>query len=1143
MDEKLKSRKRARDAGKFSAAIAAANKHLSNGHIAAACAEFARARAIRPDHAELRLLEANIHLATGRIEDAQRCVDSLMRDFADSAQVLILAGRIALRAGQHERASEHFERHVMRAPHDRDAWISLGLARRSAGKLDAAVAAYQRALALDPCLLAAWINLGNLYREQGNIARAIECYRRSCSICPDEAVAHYHLGVALRDLNDDENARASFERAIGLQPGYVEARFNLANVLCDLGEIDAALEHIHAALHARPDDAALRLRCGALLAANDRAAQALPILGRAGELAPNDAAVFNNVGLAMVQAGKIDDALAAYDRALAMEPVGSARINRALAYLLIERYPEGWADYEARWSGGELLAPLDRTLSVPRWEATSLEGKTLLVLGEQGLGDEIMFASLLHEVIERARRVVVQCSTKLERLFARSFPDACIIGLDRDGAEWPQRLAARLRDIDRVDAYAPIGSLARVFRSDVTTFPSRASYLRADPVRVTYWRARLASIHHGKWFGISWRGGTVGTGRNRRSMALAALAPLLRTSGARFVSLQYTDCADEIATLGRATGLRIEHWPDVIDDYDETAALVCALDRVFSVCTSAVHLCGALGVPVSVMAPKVPEWRYGLVQERMRWYSCVTVLRQSNAGEWRDVIAKLAGLDPLDVPSVAARYAPRVVDPIVAANHLLAAGKAAAACDVLHAAFENNPRDLSIVTNLATALMESGRADGAIVVLAAAVETHPQAVHLIMNLACASHEQGRFHEALNALDRAIMLAPDIAALHYNRSAPLAALEKLTDAEQSCRCALALDPTLADAHNNLAHVLYRMRRVPEALEAIVHAIVLDPVNPSYRVTQAHAQLLGGDWPLGWETYEWRLAEKTASVPRPAVGVPRWRGEPIAGRSILLYAEQGFGDAIQFCRYAPWVAECGARVVLCTYRELRRLFSSLDNRIEFIDEHQSRPACDFICSLMSLPAIFRTSIDDIPREFPYLHVGAVLYERWRARFEAIRGLRVGLVWAGSPRQSSPESTLVDARRSMAREVLVEAISLAGITLVSLQKGKVGMPCSDVVDCTAEIGDFADTAALIMQLDLVISVDTAVAHLAGALGKPVWMLSRHDGCWRWLLDGGTTLWYPSMRIYRQPAPGDWTSVLAEVRRDLRTLLSERG
>jgi tetratricopeptide (TPR) repeat protein len=378
-----------------------------------------------------------------------------------------------------------------------------------------------------------------------------------------------------------------------------------------------------------------RLLLGRALQKLHEPARALECFELASRVRPDDAELYDFRGSMYQELGRLREAMADYERALSLRPdFPLASFHRAMAQLLAGDFERGWDGYELRRLG----APPEAWRSgLPRWDGTSLAGRSLFVAREQGLGDEIMFASILPQLIGQARHCVVECDPRLLATFTRSFPAATVVGTPPGGGQ------PRGVDPARIDAVIESGSLPRLLRRKAADFPRHEGYLRADPQQVGRWRERLEALGPGLKVGISWAGGVRMTRRALRSMALDQLLPVLRSPGARFVSLQYTaEARTDIAALEARHGMRIEHWSEAIDDYDQTAALVCALDLVVSVCTALVHLGGALGRPVWVMAPYSPEWRYGFSGESMPWYPSVRLFRQPAYGEWGPVIADVA---------------------------------------------------------------------------------------------------------------------------------------------------------------------------------------------------------------------------------------------------------------------------------------------------------------------------------------------------------------------------------------------------------------------------------------------------------------------------------------------------------------------
>ena len=411
------------------------------------------------------------------------------------------------------------------------------------------------------------------------------------------------------------------------------------------------------------------------------------------------------------------------------------------------------------------------------------------------------------------------------------------------------------------------------------------------------------------------------------------------------------------------------------------------------------------------------------------------------------------------------------------------------------------------------------------------------------NLAGVLAAGGRPEPAV-ALYRALAEESDDAHAHYNLATALMRCDRWDQAEPAFRRTLALDPAHVPGLVNLAFFGARFGQLEAAETLGRRALRLQPEHREAHGNLAMVLLRAGRLAEGWREYEWR--DGLTRLPGPA-----WRGEEVAGKVVLLYAEQGLGDSLQFMRYAPLVAARGARVVLRVQRPLIRLAASLvrlpgAGAITVVADDQPPPPHDLACPLMSLPGLFATDLATIPAEIPYLWPDAGEAEEWRRRLAGPPGLLVGLAWAGDPRPDNPRAAAIDRRRSLRLADFAPLAAVPGVSLVSLQKGapaeqlRTPPPGLAVRDVMGEIGDFAGTAALAAGLDLVIAVDTSVAHLAGALGKPVWVLSRHDGCWRWLLERDDSPWYPTLRLYRQTRPGAWAEVIARVAADLAGLVA---
>jgi tetratricopeptide (TPR) repeat protein len=420
-----------------------------------------------------------------------------------------------------------------------------------------------------------------------------------------------------------------------------------------------------------------------------------------------------------------------------------------------------------------------------------------------------------------------------------------------------------------------------------------------------------------------------------------------------------------------------------------------------------------------------------------------------------------------------------------------------------------------------------------------ALVLRPALASLHYNRANALYELRRFDEALASYDRALAVRPDYAEAHYNRGNVLHVSQRFDDALASYDRALVVRTDYAEAIANRGATLHDLKRYDDALASYDRALALRPHFADAHYNEAMCRLLLGDFDRGWQKHEWRWETEQLRKSKRSFPQPLWLGsEAIRGKAILLHAEQGLGDTIQFCRYAPLVAACGAHVIVEVQKPLRPLMETLPGVAQVICRGDPLPAFDLHCPLLSLPLALRTRLETIPATMPYLSARDNKVRAWAERLGQHARPRVGLVWAGNPRKELPGANRIDGQRSVTFDQLAPLFQLTGCSFYSLQKGddavrqiRISPLRHVVIDWTDDLHDFSDTAALIENLDLVISVDTSVAHLAGALGKPFWLLNRYTTCWRWLTDRDDSPWYPTARLFRQEAAGRWEPVIARV------------
>lgn len=494
-------------------------------------------------------------------------------------------------------------------------------------------------------------------------------------------------------------------------------------------------------------------------------------------------------------------------------------------------------------------------------------------------------------------------------------------------------------------------------------------------------------------------------------------------------------------------------------------------------------------------------------------------------------------------------------------------GRLPLAVDLISRAIAISPNVASFHSNLGEAYRRMERDEEAIASFRRAIELNPNLATAHSNLGITLSDNGRWAEAAAAFAEAIRIQPNTAPFHSNRGNALKELGDLDGAAAELSTALSIQPDHAEAHNNLGVVLSEKGRDEEAVEHYLKAIELNPRysdaftnlgnalfatgdpdravaacrkaveiapdSPPAHWNLAVALLRTGNFEVGWPEHEWRLRTKLKFPVRP-FPQPQWKGEDLEGRTILLHCEQGFGDGIQNVRYVHLVAKRGGRILLECHPELRRLFNNFPGADQVIARGEPLPQFDLHCPLSSLPYACRTRLDTIPAEVPYLKPEPQLAAQWMEKLSK-PGMKVGLVWAGNPTHPN------DRTRSIRLQQLAPLAAATAVEFHSLQIGpaaeQVRHPPEGmrIVDHSGELNDYVDTAALIWQLDLVIAVDTSLAHLSGALARPTWVLIPFVADCRWLINRNDSPWYPTMRLFRQHAREKWDRAIESMAREL--------
>jgi Flp pilus assembly protein TadD len=437
-----------------------------------------------------------------------------------------------------------------------------------------------------------------------------------------------------------------------------------------------------------------------------------------------------------------------------------------------------------------------------------------------------------------------------------------------------------------------------------------------------------------------------------------------------------------------------------------------------------------------------------------------------------------------------------------------------------------DPNNAEACNDLGNVLCDAGRAEESIEFYQRAISINPGYLPAYNNLGTALRDRGRVEDAIAHYHTALAISQSVPEVYNNLGVALTELGRIEKALEAYRRAIDMRPNYVDAHTNFGIALYASGDTHGAVEACGRAVEIDPASTKAHNNLALILLGAGEYARGWAEHEWRFKCNPMFVARP-FEQPQWKGEPLHGRTVFLHAEQGLGDTIQFSRFVPMVAQRGGRVVLECQGELVRLLADLPGLNQIIPRGAEAPTFDVHCPLMSLPLALGTTTESIPAG-PYIGARGDLRAAWSQRLGPVDRIRVGLAWAGRLTHSN------DANRSMRFEQVATFLGTGWMEFHSLQRGPASEQISGdarITDHSDHFTDFAETAGLMANLDLVICVDTAVAHLAAAMGKPTWVLLPYASEWRWMIGREDSPWYPTMRLFRQRRWGDWQGVIERV------------
>jgi tetratricopeptide (TPR) repeat protein/ADP-heptose:LPS heptosyltransferase len=1133
-----------------------------------------------------------------------------------------------------------------------------------AGDRARAEALAREALARDPGSFEGLLLLGVLHLEGERPHEAIPLLERALAAEPQSLRALDALSAALMAAGDPARAEGLVRRALALDASLVAAHMRLGMALAAQGKWREAAPVLERALERDPRLADAHHNLGEALAKQGRVPEAIACFQRALALEPSNPDTHNALGFALQELGLWEAAERRYQQALALAPDSTnVRYNLGLLHLFHHDFERGWAGYEERLRSSiedaragktresmprspESLALYER---LPRWRGPQEPGvREVAIWSEQGIGDQVLFSTLIPELVATGIPVVYEVDRRLRAAYERAFPQVRFVA----SADPPH---PALQGASRVLLAGSLPGLLRRAREDFARQPLKL--LAALPERVTHYRARLGGDSVLR-VALSWKSTREDWWVRRKNASLAEWAPLFEVPGVRFADVQYGDTAAERAALEAVTGVRLARFDEVdyMDDLEEVLAILEASDLVITTSNATAHFAGALGKRTWLLylsdRPPFFYWAHR-GDYRSLWYPAVELVSGPRLADWpalaRFVAQKLreeiAGRAPRGDPSAARRAPARPSGAVQNARRLRAEGRLEEAVDLLRRAIARAPGDAAALaelahalrwqdrleeartaaaqavaadpghaegwfnlgaveiaqgdpssaiasyrralalepgfaeawsnlgealgatgdkageiaayrravaidarlapvwSNLGVALLETGEVEAAIAACRLAVEIAPAFAAAWNNLGTALRERGEHAEAARAFERAVEQAPRFAEAWSNLGGARLELGALEEAMAAHRRALELAPRDARVHYNLGIAHERCRQYEAALARYREAVALDPGFAAAHLRLACVLLMRGEFASGWALYEWRWREKNARPKR--YDFTAWTGSRTAGRRLLLWGEQGIGDEIIYASMIGELVQAGLRITLETDPRLvslmRRSFPGVEVVVRENPPALDPAAFDWQCPLASLGRWLRPSFGSFPRHAGYLVADPQRVVQFSERLrQAPREKVVGLSWISANREIGPD-------KSIALADWAKVLGMPGVRFVDLQYGDTAREREALekghglkilhLDELDLFNDLEALAALCAACDLVVTVSNVTAHMAGALGRPVWLLApgAQGRIWYWFCERSDSPWYPSMRIFTQPAPGRWQETLEAVAREL--------
>ncbi len=981
-----------------------------------------------------------------------------------------------------------------------------------------------------------WNNLGLSLSANGQFGEAESAFEKSIEIDNDYVEAYNNYAINLFNAGETEKAKNVLKRALEIGQNNFKTIFNLANLYHRTGEIDFAESHYRKALELNPANAEIYYNLSLIFLEKKMLDNVAEIIDEWIMNLGESEKLFFVKGNLEKEKENFDDAEASYLQAIMLaQDYKDAWLNLAQIYYLTGKYSEALELYlnlekqtpndsriyysvgvvyqelkelpnsetylrkavkispeksEYRFALSETLLSqgfYEEGFSEYEWrlkreeysgyqfvlprELSEIEGKNVLIIDEQGAGDTINFLRYVKE-ISKSATVDFAAKQNMVNLLSEQKFIRSVFPLEQNIS-------------NQYDFVIPIASLPKYFVEEGNLFYSEGKYIATGK------EVSVDELENSEGFkiGIVWKGNRYPVHNRKRHIEIETFAELFLTEGVTFFSFQKELTIDEELTLAS--------YPNIIDlsgylnDFSDTLALLKKMDLVISIDTAVAHLAGAAGMKTWLLLPFAPDWRWKTEGEKTEWYQSVVCFRQPNAGNWNDVINSVK--EKLSSPN---NKGDEAIEEAIA---LMNKGEYAAAINSLTNVVENNPANIEALNLLAANYSAVGDFENAEIFLRRLLEVDEQNANALINLGVILFNRNEFEKSFGMFETALFAAPDNYAAHFNYAVALEASAHFERAIDEYVQAAELAPDNYNVKNNLAMSLLRLKYYPE----------------------------------GWELFENRFF--TGELKRNEMPGERWNGEIEKDKTLYVYSDQGYGDAIQFSRFIQAAKERVGKIIFEVQSELLPLFNNfegIDKSVATKPNFSTQEVYDCQIPLLSLPFALQAENEFSEIGFPYFKIEKEKEEKWGKIISGDK--KIGIAWRGNP---------VFARNYMRSTSLENFLALTGkidATFYSLQKEITNdeekiLSGSGIKNIGAMFNDFADSAAAISNLDLIITTDTIIPHLAGALGKETYLLLSFVPDWRWGVEEEISSWYPSVKLIRQKQIGDWASVFDELERRL--------